>query len=63
MFRVLLPGKSNSEGLGLGLPISRELIELMGGSISVWSREGIGTAVEIKLPEADPDAQDNDSRG
>jgi signal transduction histidine kinase len=29
----------------------------MGGSISIHSREGIGTTVEIELPEASADAQ------
>jgi signal transduction histidine kinase len=33
----------------------------MEGSISIRSQEGIGTAVEVKLPEADLDAQDTDS--
>jgi signal transduction histidine kinase len=28
----------------------------MGGSISIRSREGVGTAVEIELPEASVDA-------
>jgi signal transduction histidine kinase len=28
----------------------------MGGSIAIRSREGIGTAVEIELPEASVDA-------
>jgi len=64
VFERFYRGKASSaEGFGLGLPISRELIEHMGGSIFARSREGIGTAVEIKLPEAAPNAQDNDSRG
>ncbi|HLM78317.1 MAG TPA: PAS domain S-box protein [Rubrobacteraceae bacterium] len=64
VFERFYRGKASSaEGFGLGLPISRELIERMGGSIFARSREGIGTAVEIKLPEAAPNAQDNDSRG
>jgi signal transduction histidine kinase len=61
IFERFYRGKGSSEGFGLGLPISRELVERMGGSISVRSREGIGTTVEIELPKADPNAQHNDS--
>jgi PAS domain S-box-containing protein len=51
IFERFYRGKGSSEGFGLGLPICRELIERMGGSISISSREGVGTAVEIQLPE------------
>jgi len=37
-------------GSGLGMPISRFLIELMQGKIRVNSEEGVGTRVEIYLP-------------
>jgi len=37
-------------GLGLGLAISREIIERYGGSISVESVLGAGTTFTIKLP-------------
>ena len=62
VFERFYRGKGSSEGFGLGLPICRELTERMGGDISIRSREGIGTAVEVELPEADLDAQDTDSR-
>jgi signal transduction histidine kinase len=39
-------------GIGLGLPISRSLVELHGGSIRIESEPGAGTTVRIKLPEA-----------
>ena len=38
-----------STGTGLGLAICKQLIELMGGSIELSSREGHGTQVEIRL--------------
>jgi PAS domain S-box-containing protein len=62
VFERFYRGKGSSEGFGLGLPICKELTERMGGDISIRSREGIGTAVEIELPEAELDAQDTDSR-
>ena len=37
-------------GTGLGLTISRHLTELMGGSISVVSSQGVGSTFKIKLP-------------
>ena len=63
VFERFYRGKGSSEGFGLGLPICKELTERMGGSISIRSREGIGTIVTVELPEADLDAQDTDSRG
>ena len=63
VFERFYQGKGSSEGFGLGLPICKELTERMGGSISIRSREGIGTAVEVELQEADLDAQDTHSRG
>jgi PAS domain S-box-containing protein len=62
VFERFYQGKGSSEGFGLGLPICKELTERMEGDISIRSQEGIGTAVEVELPEADLDAQDTDSR-
>jgi hypothetical protein len=39
-------------GTGLGLPLARQLIELHGGSLSVESEPGQGTAVRVRLPAA-----------
>src|SRR5215210_2545037 len=53
IFERFYRGGGHSEGFGLGLSICRELTERMGGSIYVRSREGVGTAVKIELPEVD----------
>jgi signal transduction histidine kinase len=37
-------------GLGLGLAITRELIHIMGGTISVTSRPGMGSMFSVSLP-------------
>ncbi|MEM6383432.1 MAG: ATP-binding protein [Pseudomonadota bacterium] len=37
-------------GAGLGLTLSRALVELHGGSVELWSREGLGTVVRCLLP-------------
>lgn len=41
---------TKSEGAGLGLPISKRMIENHDGKITFKSREGIGTKFIIKLP-------------
>lgn len=38
------------EGVGLGLPLAKSLIELHGGALWIKSRSGKGTAVSITLP-------------
>jgi signal transduction histidine kinase/FixJ family two-component response regulator len=37
-------------GAGMGLAITRKLVELMGGTILVRSAEGTGTTFEVRLP-------------
>jgi signal transduction histidine kinase len=56
IFERFYRGTGSSEGFGLGLSICKDLTERMGGSISIRSREGVGTTVEIELPEASVDA-------
>ncbi|MBF0480637.1 MAG: PAS domain-containing protein [Desulfovibrionaceae bacterium] len=38
------------QGAGLGLAISKRLAELMGGSITIESEEGLGTTIYLSLP-------------
>ncbi|MET4697469.1 signal transduction histidine kinase [Constrictibacter sp. MBR-5] len=42
------------EGTGLGLPLTKALVELHGGRLEIRSRPGEGTTVEVVLPAADP---------
>jgi two-component system cell cycle sensor histidine kinase PleC len=40
------------EGTGLGLPLSRKFVELMGGEFTIESELNVGTAVTVRLPKA-----------
>jgi len=51
------------EGTGIGLSIARQLVEMMGGSISVDSEPGRGTAFTIDLPLADEMGDDISGMG
>ena len=44
------PGERKVSGSGIGLSLTKELVELMGGQIGVSSIEGRGTTFEINLP-------------
>ncbi len=39
------------EGTGLGLPLSKQLMELHGGSLSLESQVNVGTTVTVTLPQ------------
>ena len=45
--------KDGGASFGLGLAICKDLVERMGGEITLHSEEGAGTTFEIKLPEVD----------
>jgi PAS domain S-box-containing protein len=50
VFDMFYRGCSNSVGSGLGLYICKEITEKLNGKITLKSKKGIGTQVEIKLP-------------
>lgn len=52
LFTPFKAGKSEFEGTGLGLPITKKYVEMMGGKISVTSLPGEGTTFIVRLPLA-----------
>jgi CheY-like chemotaxis protein len=57
-FVQLVQTNSELKGTGLGLVISKSLIELMGGRISVTSFLGVGSTFKIELPVFVVNAED-----
>jgi two-component system, cell cycle sensor histidine kinase PleC len=56
--RVGAPETREVEGTGLGLPITRGLVELHGGVISLASERGRGTVATVVIPAARVDSTD-----
>ncbi|MDQ3316400.1 MAG: ATP-binding protein [Actinomycetota bacterium] len=54
VFERFYRGRDGSGGFGLGLAICKDLVERMGGEISISSGKGAGTRVELTLPQDDP---------
>jgi signal transduction histidine kinase len=66
-YRIDTERTKNFESTGLGLAITKELVQAHGGKVAVWSREGEGTCFTIMLPERsgvrDGDEKRPDHRG
>lgn len=55
-FRQASEGLNRSyEGTGLGLTITKKSVELMNGTISVESKEGIGSTFTVRFPSVETD--------
>jgi signal transduction histidine kinase len=52
VFERFYKGKGSMEGFGLGLSICQELVEQMGGYVTLSSEEGVGTSVRVELQGA-----------
>ncbi|TFH05789.1 MAG: HAMP domain-containing histidine kinase, partial [Spirochaetales bacterium] len=49
--RVHKPGTAGEKGSGLGLVLTAELIQRMGGTIRTESRPGDGTTMFVEVPD------------
>lgn len=56
VFEPFFTTKSGAEGTGLGLFVSRNIVESLGGTLSLADREGGGAVFRIRLPVAPKDA-------
>ncbi len=52
IFQPFYSTKEGTQGLGLGLPICRKILERYGGQLAVQSQPGKGTKVQIILPKS-----------
>jgi len=53
-FRATNARAQGTPGSGLGLSVAKAIVELHGGTISVFSREGSGTTFTVTLPRVPP---------
>lgn len=51
-FRARAVSEREIQGVGLGLVVSKAIVEAHGGRITLDSREGLGTSVRVTLPGA-----------
>ncbi len=54
LFEPFTRGDSDADGMGLGLAISKDLVEAMDGKITVESTPDVGTRFDVVVPQADP---------
>ena len=57
--------RSKFQGTGMGMPIVKSLIELMGGTIEISSKVGVGSTFNVQIPldiDKNPQAREDASR-
>ena len=54
IFEPFFSDKPPGEGTGLGLFVTRQIVDKLGGTIEVQSRIGVGTSVNVVLPNRSP---------
>ncbi|MBU0500954.1 MAG: HAMP domain-containing protein [Gammaproteobacteria bacterium] len=52
-----------TRGSGLGLSITRSIVECHGGTIHVWSKPGAGSCFFVRMPDPDAVRQEDESKG
>jgi signal transduction histidine kinase len=52
------PQQLRSTGTGLGLPLSRALAQLLGGTLTLRSEAGVGSTFVVEIPANLPDPGD-----
>ncbi len=57
-YQVDSPVQKRVKGTGLGLTLSRRLADRLGGSLTVESREGIGSTFRFRIPIVHPEARE-----
>ncbi len=54
IFEPFFSDKPPGEGTGLGLFVTRQIVDKLGGNIEVQSRIGVGTSIKVVLPNRSP---------